>query len=130
MTELVLVRGHSGSGKTTFAKSLQGFVPVAGDDYFTVGDKYEFNPALLGAAHDYCLKETARNLRLGCDVVVHNTFTRLWEMDKYTQLAKDYGVKLTVYRCSNFYQNVHGVPDKVVQRQINRMQDYEGEIHV
>jgi thymidylate kinase len=59
MATLYIIRGVSGSGKTTYAKELAAKVKCAHletDMYFTFRDgdecEYRFNPSLLPKAHD------------------------------------------------------------------------------
>jgi predicted kinase len=63
-------------------------------------------------------------------VFVSNTFTKLWEMDKYIELAKTYEYNLVVYHMTTQYENVHGVPQEVVDRMLAQYEPYEGEINV
>lgn len=135
MPKLILVRGPSGSGKSTFVyNDLKYDYHFEADDYFTLTTyqppdyytEYCFDPTKLKQAHEWCLWRTAQALSKGYDVVVSNTFTRIWEMQKYLDL----GYPVTVYRCTGQYQNIHGVPDHVVQSMRDRMEDYKGEIYV
>lgn len=128
MTKLILVRGPSGSGKSTFVmEDLPAYLHFEADDYFWLDNReYAFDPSKLKQAHEWCHWRTVQALSKGYDVVVSNTFTRIWEMQKYLDL----GYPVTVYRCTGQYQNIHGVPDHVVQSMRDRMEDYKGEICV
>jgi predicted kinase len=120
--QLILVRGISGSGKSTFAKMLvetAGFVHLEADKFFVSpsGD-YHFNASKLSDAHAWCFEHTFLNLGIGNNVVVSNTFTQGWELMQY---INDYN-KLTgkfpfVLTSNGAYDNVHGVPDAVLTKQ-------------
>lgn len=129
---LILVRGVPGSGKSTYARnntSVSGF-HLEADNYFIRPDgAYDFNPKLLKNAHDLCFEKTKNWLVNWPDAVVYvaNTFTRVWEMQRYIDYAKANDIPFKVVRCTGRYQNVHGVPDKKVQEMLERFEDYEGE---
>lgn len=145
MGELILIRGAPGSGKSTLAKTfaydirVKGFaaVNIETDQYFIRPDGYyDFNPRLLGKAHAWAQERARVNIQYitdyKCDdgIIVSNTFTRLWEMKPYLDMAEEFGVPVTVYRCSGEYQNIHGVPDDKVRMMRERMEPFEGEIFV
>lgn len=51
---------------------------------------YDFNPKLLKNAHDWCYNEVVDVLRNDPKetVSVANTFTRVWEMQRYIDYAE------------------------------------------
>ena len=55
----------------------------------------------------------------GRNVVVANTFTRRWEYEPYLKMCDD--VEIVVARGN--YQNIHGVPDNVVERMRERFEE-------
>lgn len=129
---LILVRGVPGSGKTTYARKLAEYFNciLEADYYFErIDGVYDFNPKLLKNAHEWCYNETVWALKNypEDDVVVANTFTRIWEMQKYIDLAKANNIPFKVVRCTGTFQNVHGVPDAKVKEMLARFEDYEGE---
>ena len=123
--QLYLIRGIPGSGKTTLAKKFleSGVVEyiVAADD-FMVDEKgeYSFDPKELKECHRECLHSAYQALSAGINTAVHNTFTRVWEMQTYLDL----GYPVTVIRCEGDYGNTHGVPDDVVSDMLYRFEDY------
>ncbi len=132
--QLTLIRGIPGSGKSTFATKIQDAEMAAifeADNYFIRPcGYYDFNPRLLPNAHKYCYDMTNELLNGEVNIIVANTFTRIWEMQKYINLAKEVGAELVVYRCVGRYKNIHGVPEHKVQEMLSRFEDYEGEIIV
>ncbi len=103
---IILVRGLSGSGKTTLADIIVGAadpegerrIALSADDYFTDEQgAYKFNYEQLSAAHDWCKNEVEACVVEGYDVVVvHNTFTRAWELNPYIEIAYRHGCKIQI----------------------------------
>lgn len=91
---LILIRGLSGSGKTTLADIICGDseerVSISVDDYFYDEDtnSYKFIPEHLKEAHEWCRQESDTCMAQGFEtVVIHNTFTRRWEVEPYLESA-------------------------------------------
>jgi len=122
MKKLTLVRGVSGSGKTTFANHISDKV-VSADDYFLdeSGD-YCFDADKLHSAHRYCAGKTESIMQTNKDVAVANTFTREWEMKKYYELAEKYGYMVFSVIVENRHKgkNVHNVPEDALIKQKER----------
>ena len=120
MKKAIVLRGPSGSGKSSFARKLKdGFekngkkvVIVSADDFFekTVeqlipgsGDvvsfkEYQFDPVKLPEAHQMAFGKYLDSLKAGVDVVIaDNTFTRLWEVQNYIKSAELAGYPVEVY---------------------------------
>lgn len=129
MKNLYLIRGVSGSGKSTFAKmfanSLMCYYFEA--DMFFIDEKgdYNFDPSKIKDAHAWCkdLVEEQMSYRAN-DVVVSNTFTQEWEMKPYFDLAEKYGFRVTTLVVENRHggENVHNVPSDVIEKQKKRFQ--------
>jgi predicted kinase len=126
MTKLVIIRGLPGSGKTTLAKTMTAYVHVETDMYFVNGEGvYQFDASRLPQAHDWCHHKCALELEKGNNVVVSNTFTRLWEFKPYIEMAKKLNCDYEVIECHGNYQNVHGVPEYAVERMRQRWEKYD-----
>jgi hypothetical protein len=142
MAHLVLVRGLPGSGKTTFAKNAyRGYEHLETDDLFMKDGVYQFEPVMLGNYHRLVQLQTKAHLEHDRNVVVSNTFSRIWEMQPYLDMKAD----ITVYyvqppMCKDLWtqdeevdipalaeRNVHGVPIGVISKMYARWEDYEGE---
>lgn len=134
MKYLIICRGKSGSGKTTFAKLIEsicnisqiGCKIICADDYFMSKDgKYKFDVSKLGYAHKTCLNRTydALCVQQIPIVVVHNTFTTEKEINPYIQLAKKYGYKLFSIVLENRHgnKNTHNVPEDTLKNQEDRL---------
>jgi predicted kinase len=127
MKTLYLIRGIPGSGKSTLARQLACYKVFEADDYFKKNGKYVFVPADIGKAHEACQRRVEAFMDIdgmGEDsaIAVSNTFTRLWEMQPYKDLAEKYGYTVFTILCQNDFGNVHGVPAGVVQRMKERME--------
>lgn len=117
MPEIVLIRGIPGSGKTTKARAeYPNHVLCEADMFFDTDDGYKYDHGKIKEAHEYCFNKAKNALMMGMNVVVANTFIRLWEMQKYIDLH--YPVKIV--DANGDYENVHGVPVDVVERMRER----------
>ena len=129
--KLILVRGISGSGKTTYAKKLVKDDPTLShyeaDMYFYQNGEYKFNPAKLKDAHAWCKAQTEIDMICGKSVIVSNTFTQKWEIQPYIELGKKYGAEVIIKKAIGNYQNIHGVPIETLKKMKDRWEDLDGE---
>lgn len=115
--KLYLVRGVPGSGKTTFAKSLNLFFHYEADQYFTDLDgNYLYDPTKVKEAHFWCQDEVKFAMQNRHDIVVANTFIRKWQMEPYLKMARAEDYQVFIVICNGDFLNTHNVPSKVVQR--------------
>ena len=135
MPKLILIRGVPGAGKSTHAKKLfdedEIFVWTETDDYWIRPDKhYDFNVKRIKEAHAWCLHNTRGWMERSKhhNIGVANTFTQLWEMQKYIDLAEELGYDLEVHKLDGGFENTHGVPEDTLKKMADRFEDYEGEI--
>ena len=139
--KLILVRGLPGSGKSTFARSIAGpYAHWEADMYFQrtfdehgevdgYDGPYEFDPAALPDAHQWCLDMVEQFMdRHRSTVVVANTFSRLWEMQGYHEIAyrKDWDV--TVFHMKGNWGSIHNVPEHVIEEMAERWESCDGEV--
>lgn len=110
-TRLLLVRGLPGSGKSTLAKQCTGFVHFEADMWcYDRNGNYVFRPERAAFTHETCQLATRLCLEAGHNVVVSNTFTRVWEMQPYYDL----GYITHEITMTGNYGNIHGLPDSVI----------------
>jgi len=123
---LYIIRGVSGSGKTTLAQKMaaeKNCRHLEADQWFINEDgSYDFDPRDLAQAHEWCFNEASVELYSGRDVIVSNTFTRLWEMKNYIDFALECNAKVRVITCTSRYRNVHGLSEAMVNKQAARFQ--------
>lgn len=129
--KVVIMRGISGSGKSTYAQQIldlwgPGRI-VSADDFFMKDGTYQFNPSGIGEAHAVCLGKFLMHLQNRIPLVIaDNTNIRLWEFNNYLKLARWFEYKieiLTTIKPSKdqiylgHYRNVHNVPLEVIATQ-------------
>jgi predicted kinase len=123
MKNIYLVRGIPGSGKTTFAKTLEG-LHIEADMYFINKDgEYNFEPTKIKDAHKWCNELVEEWMREEQNkIVVSNTFTQEWEMESYYEMAKKYGYRVYSIIVENRHGGVneHGVPEDKLEIMKNR----------
>jgi len=136
---LVIMRGVSGSDKSTRAKEIHDnagnydtAVICSADEYFMQDGTYQFDPRLLGQAHAWCRGRASAAMELCADlVIIDNTNTQAWEYETYLSLAAryDYEVEYEVVgqlddESLELYasRNTHGVPLEVIRKQAQRFE--------
>lgn len=131
MAQLIIVRGASGSGKSTFVTNkFKGYSHFEADMFFIKKGIYTFDRTKLKDAHEWCKNETLKSLKSGKNTVVSNTFIKFWEVEPYLNIAKDTNSKVTIYRLNTQFKNTHNVPDDVVQRMRTTIDDIPNEIQI
>ena len=126
--KLLIVRGVSGSGKSTFSRNFSDFKHFEADMFFMKNGVYQFDGSRLGAAHGWCQNSVQNALEKGEKVIVSNTFTTHREIKPYVQIAEMLKVPFMVIKCVGKWKNEHNVPDEVLQKMRDRWQDYAGEV--
>ena len=134
---LFLVRGvpWPGSGKSKFAKKLvdEDFLICEADKYFIDKEtgEYKFDVSKIKDAHKFCqdrvetyMMDSLVNDQFYREIVVSNTFTQEWEMERYYELAKQYGYKIFSIIVENRHGgiNQHGVPEDKIEIMKNRFE--------
>ena len=121
--DIILIRGCSGSGKTTFAELICNVVYSA-DQYFEDEEgNYNFDASKLAQAHRDCQDRTYVAMAKGLPkICVANTFTTEWEMSAYFDLAKVFGYRIFTVIVENRHNgiNVHEVPAETLVKQKSR----------
>jgi predicted kinase len=128
---LTLVRGLPGSGKSTFANWIWNEYAICEADKFFYDKEgnYNFDGSKIKLAHVWCfnqvrtrMEDNKLNPQFYSEIVVSNTFTQEWEMEKYYELAEEYGYKVFSIIVENRHGgiNQHGVPAEKLEQMKNR----------
>jgi len=148
--KLIIVRGISGSGKSTIARHLasesqsfwetgrHGLPWFEADEFFirSSGSKYKFDSSKLSQAHHLCQLKVEHLMfhDVPC-VVVSNTSTRIKEMQPYLDLADQYGYEVQIIRSPGPWdpellhqRNTHSVPLDTLRKQIARYAPHPDEV--
>ena len=121
--EVVLIRGLPGSGKLTLAKAMDGYEHIEADMFLEIDGEYVFDASKVKAAHDWCVASVKQALMQGKNVVVSNTFVKIWEMQRYVDL----GFPFRVIEAKATWPNIHGVPDDKVEMMAKSWQEQPAE---
>jgi len=125
---VTIMRGISGSGKSTYIKNnLPMSLVCSADHFFIKNNVYDFDAKKLGLAHESCKNKFKKAIKEGISsIVVDNTNTQVREMQFYFDYAKNHGYDVNIVRlhapvavCAG--RNAHGVPLEAVQRMNDRM---------
>lgn len=128
---LYIVRGCSGSGKSTFAsllgQSLNCTVHET-DNYWYMedGNTYQFDADKIGAAHRWNDYNMVCDMRAGLpNIIVANTCTSEKEVQHHVDMANQFGysvVSLVVEHRHNG-ENQHGLSVGKLQAQSNKLRN-------
>ena len=135
MSNLYLIRGLPGSGKSTFAQELATSLDAChheADHFFQYRrgpsetivwtEEYAFDATKLHEAHCACKGWTGDCMEEGCDIVVSNTFTTEKELKPYLEMAAKFGYRVTTLIVENRHGNssIHGVPEETMTKMRDR----------
>ncbi|OSQ45685.1 ATP-binding protein [Thalassospira alkalitolerans] len=130
---LTLIRGLPGSGKSTLAETIStsnGACHLEADQFMIDrAGNYRFDGRKLRDAHSQCETECEKNLSLGQSVIVANTFSEIWEMQAYLDMAERHHVSLQIIECHGRFGNIHGVPDDKIDAMRKRWQSLPASLH-
>ena len=118
---LVLVRGHQGSGKSTFAKNYQKEFELQHpeaktlhleNDQFLYNDQGEYiwTPERVEKAITKLTNEAREAFKKKVNlIIVSNMFANIKSMVKLLELAKKHRYEVEIYRTQNWFENEHNV---------------------
>ena len=125
---VVLIRGASNSGKSSFAQYLQwaqvedlSCVICTADDFMMENGEYKFDFKKLGFVHQQCRLKFINALENEINlVIVANTNTKYSDFNYYIENAQKYGYKVFSIVMEKRFEggdNGHGVPEKTLEKQ-------------
>lgn len=133
MASIIIMRGISGSGKSTYIAKLRQNIKfpyvvtvVSMDHYFMQGEDYVFDVTKLGQAAAFCYKQYLIALASAGPndlIIVDNTNTTAVEIAPYVLAAAAFDTPwcfVTLPVQEDLLRNTHGVPVESVQAQIQR----------
>ena len=104
-----------------------GVVLFENDQYHERDGEYQWKAENMPKAIAWCVSMVRTALENGMDVCVANTFCKRKYVDAYKKIADEFGAEFHVYRCTDYFQNQHGLSDEMVWKFRNAMEDWPGE---
>lgn len=114
--EVIIIRGLPGSGKSTLAKSMVDYLHFEADMYLEINGEYVYDASKIKQAHDWCVDSAKNALEKGTNVVISNTFVKLWEIQRYIDLGFPY----KILELQGKWPNIHGVPIEMIDSMASR----------
>lgn len=119
---VIILRGVSGSGKSTFAKLFSNSCICTADDFFYDKDgNYKFDATKLDRAHASCrdkFDDAVKDPTVD-NIVIANTNTKPYDYSYYANQGKKHGMNVFFVILENRHGNinVHNVPEVSLQKQ-------------
>ncbi len=128
---MYIMRGISGSGKSTKAKQLVGNGQTfSTDDFFMVKGEYQYDPDMVSDAHSWNKWRVEEAIGKGISpIVVDNTNVEAWEAQPYVRPALKAGYNIRIIEPDTPWafnaeelakRNSHGVPKDVIEGMIEK----------
>ncbi|KAM9792955.1 LOW QUALITY PROTEIN: NEDD4-binding protein 2 [Neosynchiropus ocellatus] len=135
---LVLLRGAPGSGKSTLARALKehnpGAVILSTDDFFLHNGQYQFNPNVLGEAHEWNHGRAKEAFKRGDHpIIIDNTNIQGWEMKPYVAQALIHNYKVLFREPDTWWKNKprelerrsrHNIPVERIRRMLDNYERF------
>lgn len=125
---ITVLRGHPGSGKSTFAKILSnkrgGTLILEEDSFHCSLGRYHFDIGSTEKANEVLIQTAALWAKSGCDVIVVSTFRTVDDILHLRYIAKNLRCCFQVIRMTGNFKNVHDVSRKMVNRYKYGLVDY------
>jgi predicted kinase len=122
MKKVYIMRGISGSGKSTYIKNnFSGAIVCSADNYFIDNGKYNYDPKLIAEAHKDCFRNFLFSLKNEFkEIAVDNVNSLAWQISPYIILAECYRYETEIIEISidpniAAKRNQHGVSEKAIK---------------
>ncbi len=126
MQKLIIIRGHSGSGKSTFAQQkiaeFQAKYPnayifhIENDQYLMKDGQYHWTPLCFNQAKkqaeqalDTAFQFAQKHSKADLLIVISNVGSKAAPIYRVINKAQKQAMQTEVYRMQNFFQNTHHV---------------------
>lgn len=125
-TNLVIIRGLPGSGKSTCAKQLySGYLHYEPDYYMCdTNGLYRFDAQLWDLAVDLTYKMVDFALSRDENVVVSDVFPTMESVNPYIELAKYHNKTYDIINTTGNYNNIHKVPLSIINKMKQSWEDF------
>jgi len=126
---LIILKGVSGSGKTTFANLIAYPCCICcADDFFVdAHGNYNFDIAKLGLAHKVCQLKFDEAVKdpIITNIVIANTNTKPADYKYYVEKAEKHGLTVSYVVLENRHGNkdIHNVPEETLVKQEQAIRD-------
>lgn len=127
--KLTICRGIPGTGKSTYAKSMNIF-HVEADMYAMHNGKYEYDRSKIKHAVEFMKNCTETAMKQGFDIVVCGTFVSKAHINNIVDIAKKYNREYQILTFTKNYGTIHNVPIETINRMKNNWENYEGEVFI
>ena len=133
---LYIIRGISGSGKSSLAKQITRW-NVAADDFPGLYNGGSYNIQLQKFSHEWCEAQVERWMQQKKrQIAVHNTFVKPKYCQQYLELAAQYGyavqvicTEAVILPSGEYPGNIHNVTADVLERQQQNWQTFTGDLN-
>lgn len=112
---LHIVRGLPGSGKSTYAKSLN-ILHVETDMFCMKNGEYVWTPEGQARRIELVSEFVEKCLQTGSDCVVTGVFSTHRSYQPLIELGRLYRAKIEVKTCTSNYGSIHNVPSDVIEK--------------
>lgn len=121
--DLIILRGLSGSGKSTVGQLFGTKAICSADDYFMRNGIYCWYGEGLPYAHSWCQRKCRRFMKKQAKIIIiDNTSARERDLVPYQDLARQFGYRVHSIVVENRHGGVnkHDVPEENLEKQRNR----------
>jgi len=145
MNKLVIMQGHSSSGKSSFAKQFakDTDIIISTDDYFMDNGVYKFNEEYLEQHHESTFNDCVKIMEehsgsyekenAGFTLWLDNTNTKPEHVKPYLEQAKKFGFQIVYVRMtSSIFDErfaktfwTFGADEEVMEQQKNNLEVYK-----